>query len=188
MAVIMPTSGARASSMCPIPQPMSSTVRSKPSRFHSAKRVMISLVEIETSLLVGDTNEFGSETARLSDFERCSEFGPRGSSILRNGRKSVRMRIAPIARSTVSDRYQQRIAKPAQLRVHADRLVVRMRYDDHDLASDRLALDKGFQNRSGCRAGNHSGSAARVPIPPQGATAEFGKFLLDQWRACVVRL
>jgi hypothetical protein len=156
MAVIMPTSGARASSMCPIPQPMSSTVRSKPSRFHSAKRVMISLVEIETSLLVGDTNEFGSETARLSDFERCSEFGPRGSSILRNSRKSVRMRIAPIARSTVSDRYEQRIAKPAQLRVHADRLVVRMRYDDHDLASDRLALDKGFQNRSGCRAGNLS--------------------------------
>jgi hypothetical protein len=67
----------------------------------------------------------------------------------------VGIRIAPIARSAVGDLYQQRVAKPAQLRTHSDRLIIGMRGDDHDLAFDRPALENVLQARSGDGAGTH---------------------------------
>src|ERR671937_807527 len=109
---------------------------------------------METSLLIDNTNDLGSDAACLSGFEGRSEFAPPGTRVLRSAGVSVGIRIASVARSAVGDLYQQRVAKPAQLRTHSDRLIIGMRDDDHDLAFDRLALDKALQNLSRSGAGN----------------------------------
>ena len=87
--------------------------------------------KIETSLLVGNADDFGPDALRPPRFERGMQLGPARKGIVRGARKPACRCIPPVARRTVCDLEQQGIAQPAQLRAHADSFVVGMRHDDH---------------------------------------------------------
>src|SRR5437588_9158306 len=80
----------------------------------TSKNVLGQRYEIETSLLVGDTDEFGPDTVRSPGLKRRMQLDPTGKRIVGDVAKAACRCIPPVARRAVSDLQQQGIAESAQ--------------------------------------------------------------------------
>src|SRR5207248_10562655 len=100
----------------------------------------------DATLWVGNAVAPGPADTGWPRLERGVEFGKPGGSIVRDRRVAVQSRVPPVARRAVGHLDEQRIAKAAQLRSHADRFVIGVRDHDHDSWLDHAAVAQGFED------------------------------------------
>lgn len=86
--------------------------------------------------------------AAFPDSESRVKLGTPGARVLCDRRETVRGCVAPVTRRAIGELYEQSILKSAQLRAHADRLVVGVGDDDHDTRLDRAAVGKSVEDLS----------------------------------------